>query len=268
MEELFGDVGEYTVTFKPRIGWGTFGQVYKATYKNNNSKVAVKKVSFRQGGGEKDIGLIAIAEREIKALRFLQEHENIIRLYDHTVQDNSYYLFMEYAELADLKAYLTKNSNLGLIQKLKIMQESSSAVAFMHSHNPQIIHHDIELENILMTKENGNDVVRLIDFGSAEICDNHFGGIRSLSTCVGNHAVTIECGTELYQAPELFDEDCSAYNASVDTFALGCVFAVVHELSPDHQIYLPLSGKVFIQQYYLTFFFVLEDHIFMSKYSF
>ena len=249
MEALFGDVGEYSVTFKPRIGWGTFGQVYGATHRRDKTKVAVKEVCFRQGDGEKNYSLIEIAKREIKALRYLQEHENIIKLYDHTVHESSYYLFMEYAQLGNLKDYLTKNSNLKLIQKLEIMQQSSSTVAFMHTHNPHIIHRDIKLENILMTKENGNDVVRLVDFGSAKICDNNIGGNRPHSIFAGNIAVTKECGTEFYHAPELFDDDRSENNASVDTFALGCVFAVVFEVKPNHQIYLPLSGNVFIFEF-------------------
>ena len=51
------------------------------------------------------------------------------------------------------------------------MHQSSSAISFMHGHNPPIIHRDIKLENMLMKRESGQDIVKLADFGASRIYD-------------------------------------------------------------------------------------------------
>lgn len=58
------------------IGEGTFGQVFKATDKRTNKIVALKKVRLEK---EKE-GFPVTTVREIKILRQLNEHENIIKL--------------------------------------------------------------------------------------------------------------------------------------------------------------------------------------------
>ena len=58
------------------IGEGTFGQVFKATDRRTNRIVALKKVRLEK---EKE-GFPVTTVREIKILRQLNQHENIIKL--------------------------------------------------------------------------------------------------------------------------------------------------------------------------------------------
>ena len=78
------------------IGEGTFGQVFKATDRRTNRIVALKKVRLEK---EKE-GFPVTTVREIKILRQLNQHENIIKLRER------------HKTLEDIKFNLDNNSDL------------------------------------------------------------------------------------------------------------------------------------------------------------
>ncbi|CAF4361529.1 unnamed protein product, partial [Rotaria sp. Silwood2] len=80
----------------------------------------------------------------------------------------------------------------------------ADALSFLHSNN--IIHRDVKMQNILL-KDNSQTLV-LTDYGTA--------------TRLGRNVLTIEVGTPITMAPEVFAYD--QYNEKCDTYSWSIVF--------------------------------------------
>ncbi len=89
-------------------------------------------------------------------------------------------------------------------EKLNIALGICNCVKFMHDNN--IIHNDIKLENIVIFKENGEYIPKLIDFEFAFI-----GKIKS------KHLM----GTDMFIAPEIKDSKMKVYSKKSDIYSLG-----------------------------------------------
>ena len=239
-ETITGFVGDYEVVMSPPLGSGTFGSVHTATHRITGDTFAAKQILYSQCGTE-NTDMRDMAKRELKIIQDLQNHDNIVRIYDHIIRQKTYWIFLEYCDLSNLRVYLVKNKDLSMLDKLKIMSQSASAVAFMHSQPDPIIHRDIKLENILMKREGREDVVKITDFGVSKICDK----LQTVSQALKHGQVmTTTCGSSYFMAPEFYAE--SEYDSSIDVYSLGLVYLVLLEnkLFPD---LIPLSGTSFIE---------------------
>ena len=236
-------VGDYTVTTRPFIGSGTFGRVCEAEHNETNVKVAVKEIAITSYN-ERNEYMSDMADREFTILQRLKSHRNIVQILDYVLEEDSCWIFMELCNLGDLKVYLTNQSEFDFESKLNILDQSASALAFMHRQKPPIIHRDLKLENILMARQGDEDVVKLTDFGLSKVfTDKHtasfsmlFNRGKFMSTAGRSH---------FFLAPEFFAEREGGlqYDPSIDVFALGLVHKVVLEYTKDNQEILPLSGK-------------------------
>ena len=240
VKPITGDVGKYSVTFSPPLGSGTFGKVHEAVHKSTNETVAAKQIDI---GDQERINdyMLQMADKELKILRDLQNHPNIVQVRDYFIKQNVFWIMMEFCELSNLYTYLQQNKELPLLARLKILKQSASAIAFMHNQDPPIIHRDIKLENILMKREGEEDVVKVADFGVPKLCDQG----KSLSKALQQgHATSTTCGSHFFMAPEFFaeQEDGTKYDSSVDVFSLGLAYLVVidQQSMPD---LIPLSGE-------------------------
>ena len=236
-----GIIGEYTVILSPHIGIGTFGSVHKATHNRLGHSAAAKQMLLMDGNKVNDY-LLGMAERELSFLRSLQAHDNIVKLYGHINRRNTYWLFMEYCDLGNLHGYLRDNFDLPLFKRITIMHELASALTFMHSQDPPIIHRDIKLENLLMKKEGKKHILKITDFGLSKLLDNP----KSLSMGFNQaNYMTTTCGARFFMAPEFFSEleGGVKYDSSIDIFATGLVFLIVMDAKQDNDL-VPLSGNM------------------------
>ena len=201
---------------KQKIGKGKFGLVKLGINKETNDKVAVK-VMNKNNMDSSDLELV---RTEIEILKICQ-HPYIIKLYDIFENIDYIYIIMEYCPGGDLFSYLKKrNFILGEEKVAIIMYKLCKAVFYVHSYG--IAHRDIKPENVLLTSEDENADIRLLDFG--------------LSKIVGpGQKCTEPYGTLTYCAPEIILD--KPYLKSVDSWSLGVMTYLM--LSGG----LPFTGK-------------------------
>jgi serine/threonine protein kinase len=82
-------------------------------------------------------------------------------------------------------------------------------LAVNHCHALGVIHRDIKLDNIMVTK---NNEIRLIDFGLSKMQQI---SMKKMNTFAG---------TPIYMAPEIYDK---SYTYKVDFWAIGVVLVLL-----------------------------------------
>ena len=230
MEDVVTKIGDYKVTISPKIGSGSYGQVYRAEHETTKELRAVKQIDLMQNMKQND-KLLQRAQKELNIIRRLQDHENIVKLFDVISLPSSVWIFMEFCSHNNLTYYIQENVEMDLLSRLEIFRQCASALFFMHCQKPKIIHRDIKMENILMTESDGRIVSKLTDFGLSKFIENQSTSQIQMKTFTG---------TRYYMAPELFEGQ--TYTENVDVFALGLVFSVLLQYGPNHLLTIPLSG--------------------------
>ncbi|KAG7392281.1 hypothetical protein PHYPSEUDO_001385 [Phytophthora pseudosyringae] len=219
------------------IGAGTYGQVYMAKDKATGEVVAIKKIRSLN----EVQGLPVTTIREIKVLKCLN-HPNIVDMKEVVVSSEnddddaeftdkdepldychgSIYLVLEYLE-HDLTGLIDRQHPFDDTEIKCLMKQLLDVMKYMHSID--IIHRDIKCSNLLMTKDH---MLKVADFGLA----------RSLR---GDQLFTNKVVTLWYRPPELL-LGATSYDASIDMWSIGCVFA---ELYIGHPIF---QGKTELEQ--------------------
>ncbi|CAI5701156.1 hypothetical protein KXD40_004266 [Peronospora effusa] len=219
------------------IGAGTYGQVYMAKDKETGEVVAIKKIRSLN----EVQGLPVTTIREIKVLKCLN-HPNLVELKEVVVSSEngdddadfadkeepldychgSIYLVLEYLE-HDLTGLIDRQHQFDDTEIKCLMKQLLDVMEYMHSID--IIHRDIKCSNLLMTRDH---LLKVADFGLA----------RSLR---GDQLFTNKVVTLWYRPPELL-LGATSYDASIDMWSIGCVFA---ELYIGHPIF---QGKTELEQ--------------------
>ncbi|ANQ08189.1 Calcium-dependent protein kinase 3 [Plasmodium coatneyi] len=189
------------LSFKKILGCGAFGEVHLV---EDNICKLYKVVKILK---KKKLKNIKINE-EINVLIYL-DHPNIIKIFDVYENVDCTYIVMELCEGGELMDKIIKSSIFNEEYIKNIMFQILCAIAYMHSNN--IAHKDLKPENILF-KSKGDDTLKIIDFGLAELI-NHTEGVSKTAA-----------GTVLYMAPEVFKKKftikCDIWSAGVIMFFL------------------------------------------------
>lgn len=93
------------------------------------------------------------------------DHPNIIKMYESYEDDQSFYIIMDLCEGGTLFDYVTEKGNLSEEEANLVMQKLLSCMKYCNGKG--IMHRDIKLENIMLTKSKNLDEIKLIDFGCA-----------------------------------------------------------------------------------------------------
>lgn len=190
-----------------KLGKGAYGIVWKAIDKKTREVVALKKV-FDAFQNATD------AQRTFREIMFLQElnnHENIIKLWNVLKADNDrdIYLVFEFMD-TDLHAVIRANI-LEEVHKQYIVYQLLKALKYMHSAG--MLHRDMKPSNMLL---NSDCLVKVCDFGLAR-------SIASLtSSSVANPVLTDYVATRWYRAPEIL-LGSTKYTKGVDIWSIGCI---------------------------------------------
>lgn len=139
------------------IGKGGMGEVYLAVDQRLGSAVALKRTFFAD-----DEMLGGAFEREARILARLR-HPVLPKVSDHFTENGEQYLIMEHIAGDDLAKRLEgAQKPFPLSWVLFWADQLLDALAYLHSHEPPIIHRDIKPQNLKLTDENH---IVLLDFG-------------------------------------------------------------------------------------------------------
>ena len=197
--------------FNHIVGKGKNCIVFNAYDIINKRNVAIKKIEKSPLTLE-DLSLI---QTEIDTLKVCQ-HPYVVKLYEIIETYNEVYIILEYCELGNLFFYLSKiNFELKEEQIVTYVHDISKAVYSMH--NLGIIHRDLKLSNIALTKKNNKIEIRILDFGLSKILGpNQF--------CNEGY------GTPGYAAPEVINRYNYSFEADIWSIGVICYFLCMKRL--------------------------------------
>jgi serine/threonine-protein kinase len=188
------------------IGEGGMATVYRARHKLVDRPVAVKIMNPMLASDA------IVRERFRREARSAQKlaHPNIIEIFDQgDTEDGTCYIVMELLSGESLAAVIQRGP-VDVDRAVHIMIQIARGIA--RAHDLEVIHRDIKPENIfLCRREDGSDLVKLLDFGIAKS--------RHDSRLTGQGELF---GTPQYMAPErIMGNDTGGAS---DLYALGVVF--------------------------------------------
>ena len=146
----------------PLLGSGGMGSVYKATRKADGAVVALK---LMRPGVVVDTKSRETFAREIEVTASLR-HPNVVALYGHGVEGDTFYFALEYCPGGSLAAALLKREGpLDVETALRVTLQALEGLGYAHEQG--FVHRDIKPENILLSDaEMGT--AKLADFGLAK----------------------------------------------------------------------------------------------------
>ncbi|HTK99171.1 MAG TPA: protein kinase [Pseudomonadales bacterium] len=183
------------------IGRGGMARVYLAVQKKFGRLVAIKVVSPEYTADP------SFGKRFVREARIIAQlsHPNIVQVHDAGVNDQCYYLVMEYLRGGDLNRRLKR----GLHMQAAISVVKDIARGLDNAHAKGFVHRDIKPENILF-REDGSAV--LSDFGVARVI--------SSGASITRHGTVV--GTPQYMSPE--QASGKPLDGRSDIYSLGVVF--------------------------------------------
>jgi serine/threonine protein kinase len=177
------------------LGRGSYGTIEKAKNVHDGKIVCIKTQEFQD-----DHNILKFLQQESHIL-FGLDHPNIVKYFRSFVENNRYYIVLEYIDGVNLEQFLVKNGILNEQQALYYFIQLLSALKYCHDN--KVIHRDVKPQNIMIST---NNQLKLVAFGIS----------RNIE-----HAATTPIGTPFYMAPEIFANQ--SYSFTVDVWSLGCV---------------------------------------------
>ncbi|XP_043735289.1 serine/threonine-protein kinase MARK2-like [Cervus elaphus] len=179
------------------LGEGQSAEVKLARHRLTKALVAIKIIE------KTDHTNLRQLSQEVRALRSMNNHRNIVQLVEIIDTEETLFLIMEYLSGGDLATYLDAQGCLTEGEARGVFRQLVSALR--HCHRRGVVHRDVKPGNILLEANK----IKLSDFG---LSDQWHPG-KKLNT---------SCGTLEYMAPELF-LGLPYTGPEVDVWSLGVV---------------------------------------------
>ncbi|KAF6136238.1 hypothetical protein GIB67_001647 [Kingdonia uniflora] len=208
LDKSFGYAKNFLVKYElgKEVGRGHFGHTCSAKAKKGEFKgqqVAVKIISKA-----KMTTAISIEDvrREVKILKALSGHKNLVKFHDACEDAQNVYIVMELCEGGELLDRILSRGGRYTEEDAKvIVVQILSVVAFCHLQG--VVHRDLKPENFLFTNRDEDAPMRLIDFGLSDFIrpDERLNDI---------------VGSAYYVAPEVLHR---SYSLEADIWSVGVI---------------------------------------------
>lgn len=191
------------------LGRGSYGATYKARHRYLNTTVALKVIHDRHLDNRESTQRFLSEAQLVASL----DHENIARVSDFGEHEGVFFYAMEFCNGGSLEDFSKRTGPLTWDKVAPIAKQA--ALALDCAHSAGLIHRDIKPTNLMLSGEQGDLKVKLIDFGLAKVVneDANSSSIQML-TREGDFV-----GNQMAAAPEqLLQEEL---DGRTDLFALG-----------------------------------------------
>jgi serine/threonine protein kinase len=208
---------KYKVQWRKPLGEGTFGSVYPAIDRITGEHVAVKKIP-------KELTDNVSFQREMDALLHLRDnggHPNICGLRENFEEGEHFYLVLDLISGGEMFDRLCEKGAYSEADAARLLREVASALAFLHGIG--IVHGDMKPENIMLSSENSSAVVKLVDFGCAQV-------VFEDGPLAGKVVRRGTSNTPAYSPPEILGKNNKKeerLDASFDMWALGVILYIM-----------------------------------------
>jgi len=187
------------------------GTVYRAVQASVERAVALK---ILRPDLTRDPDTAARFHREAHATSALK-HPNTVTLYDFGQSPEGYlYIAMELLEGRLLGRMLKEDGALPVDLAVRIVTQASRSLA--EAHRKGIVHRDLKPDNIMLAQVEGQEVVKVLDFGIAKVVRGD-KRVDALETQAGT-----VFGTPRYMSPE--QAQSKPLDARSDIYSLGVIF--------------------------------------------
>ncbi|MBL9103105.1 MAG: serine/threonine protein kinase [Myxococcales bacterium] len=207
--DLIGRVLEDRYRILRLIGRGGMGAVYEAEAVRLGRRCAVKVVLPEFAGSETVVQRFA---REAQIVAKIK-HPNVVEIFDTgTTPDGAGYIAMELLTGESLEVTLRREGRLPWPRVRSIAVQICRALSAAHAQH--VVHRDMKPENCYRVVRDGEEVIKVLDFGIAKLADPAPGADSQRLT-----ATNAVIGTYAYMA---FEQICGQeLDHRVDVWAVG-----------------------------------------------
>jgi len=197
------------------LGQGGMGSIFRAVDENLGVEVAVKENLFTIEDYARQF------RREAVILASLR-HPNLPRVTDHfSLEDQGQYLIMDYIEGEDLQERMERDTTVSEDEVIVIGATICDALAYMHAHDPVVLHRDIKPGNVRITPQGE---IYLVDFGLAKIIQG------DQTTTTGARAMTMG-----FSPPEQYG--AARTDPRTDVYSLGAtLYTALAGVTPEDSL--------------------------------
>ncbi|KAK9814388.1 hypothetical protein WJX72_005059 [[Myrmecia] bisecta] len=185
----------------PRIGIGSYGEVYRSTWRHTD--VAVKRLL------EQDLSpsLIAEFKAEVAIMKRLK-HPNVVLFMGACTQPPNLCIVTQFVPRGSLFKILHRSPTVPLDdrRRMRIALDVARGMNYLHSCKPPIVHRDLKSPNLLVDKD---FTVKVCDFGLSRVRRSTWLSSKS------------QAGTPEWTAPEVLRSQ--SYNEKSDVYSFGVI---------------------------------------------
>ncbi|MBI4853642.1 MAG: serine/threonine protein kinase [Acidobacteria bacterium] len=228
---LIGTILDDKYKLERHIGRGGMGSVYIAHHTKFNKQVAVKVLSRDM---TEDPTCYERFKREADASARIK-HPNAVSVIDFgQTSDDVVYLVMEYVEGLTLRKLLEREKRLTPDRTVNLARQICAGIGAAHRAN--IVHRDLKPDNVMIEIIDGQEVVKVLDFGIAKLKDSQQQNQITKTDSV--------LGTPHYMSPEQCSGGTIDYLS--DIYSLGII---LYEMLSGHVPFQATSAPAVIVQH-------------------